>query len=56
VLIATGDKDMIAGDPRPLAGWFHDARVVVLDGADHVTTPADRRFHQAVEDFFALHR
>jgi pimeloyl-ACP methyl ester carboxylesterase len=51
VLIATGDKDTIAGDPRPLAGWFRNARVVVLDGADHVTAPADPRFHQAVEDF-----
>jgi len=53
VLIATGDKDTIAGDPRPLAGWFRDARVVVLDGADHVTTPTDPRFHQVVEDFLA---
>jgi pimeloyl-ACP methyl ester carboxylesterase len=53
VLIATGDKDTIAGDPRPLAGWFSNARVVVLDGADHVTGPADPRFHQVVEDFLA---
>ena len=53
VLIATGDKDTIAGDPRPLAGWFRDARVMVLDGADHVTVPTDPRFHQAVEDFLA---
>jgi pimeloyl-ACP methyl ester carboxylesterase len=53
VLIATGDKDVIAGDPRPLAGWFRDARVVLLEGCDHVTLPADLRFHQAVEDFLA---
>jgi len=53
VLIATGDKDAIAGDPRPLAGWFRDARVALLEGADHVTLPADLRFHQAVEDFLA---
>jgi pimeloyl-ACP methyl ester carboxylesterase len=51
VLIATGDKDTIAGDPRPLAGWFRDARVVVMDGADHVSAQSDPRFHQAVEDF-----
>jgi pimeloyl-ACP methyl ester carboxylesterase len=54
VLIATGNKDTIAGDPQPLAGWFRNARVVVLDGADHVTAPADPRFHQAVEDFLAI--
>jgi pimeloyl-ACP methyl ester carboxylesterase len=53
VLIATGDKDAIAGDPRPLAGWFRDARVALLEGADHVTLPADPRFHQAVEGFLA---
>jgi len=53
VLIATGDKDTIAGDPRPLAGRFGDARVVLLEGADHVSVPADPRFHQAVEDFLA---
>jgi pimeloyl-ACP methyl ester carboxylesterase len=52
-LIATGDKDTIAGDPRPMAGWFQDTRVVVLAGGDHVTVPADPRFHQAVEDFLA---
>jgi pimeloyl-ACP methyl ester carboxylesterase len=52
-LIATGDKDTIAGDPRPLAGWFRDARVALLEGADHVTLPADPRFIQAVEDFLA---
>ncbi len=53
VLIATGDKDTIAGDPRSFSGWFRDARVVVLEGGDHMTIPADPRFHQAVEDFLA---
>ncbi len=53
VLIATGDKDVIPGDPRPLAGWFRDARVVLLEGGEHTTVPADPRFHQAVEDFLA---
>jgi pimeloyl-ACP methyl ester carboxylesterase len=54
VLIATGDKDVIAGDPRPLTGWFRDARVVLLEGGEHTTLPADPRFHQAVEDFLAM--
>jgi len=53
VLIATGNKDIIAGDPRPLAGWFRDARVMLLEGGEHTTLPADPRFHQAVEDFLA---
>lgn len=53
VLIVTGDKDTIAGDPRPLAGWFRDARATLLKGADHVSLPADPRFAQAVEDFLA---
>jgi pimeloyl-ACP methyl ester carboxylesterase len=53
VLIATGDKDVIAGDPRPLAGWFRDARVVLLEGGEHTTVPASPLFHQSVEDFLA---
>ncbi len=53
VLIATGDKDTIAGDPRPLKGWFRDPRVVLIEGGEHPTVPADARFHQAVEDFLA---
>ena len=53
VLIATGDKDVIAGDPRPLKAWFHDSRVVLIEGGEHSTLPADVRFHQAVEDFLA---
>lgn len=53
VLIVTGDRDTIAGDPQPLQGWFRDARVALLEGVDHVSLPADARFHQAVEDFLA---
>lgn len=54
VLIATGDRDAIAGDPRPLKGWFRDARVALIEGGEHATLPADPRFHQAVEDFLAM--
>ncbi len=53
VLVATGDRDAIAGDPRPLRAWFGNARVVVLEGADHVSAPADPRFQDAVEEFLA---
>ncbi len=53
VLVATGDRDTIAGDPRPLEAWFGNARVVVLEGADHVSVPADPRFQAAVEDFLS---
>lgn len=53
VMVATGDRDFIAGDPRPLAGWFPDVRITLIEGADHVSVPADPRFHQAVEAFLA---
>jgi pimeloyl-ACP methyl ester carboxylesterase len=56
VMVVTGDKDTIAGDPRPLTRWFADARTVVLEGCDHVSLPADPRFHQALEDFLAKAR
>src|SRR5258708_9569455 len=53
VLIATGDKDVIAGDPRPLKGWVRGARVALLEGADHVSVAADPLLPQAVQDFLA---
>ncbi|HZO82893.1 MAG TPA: alpha/beta hydrolase [Candidatus Binataceae bacterium] len=53
VMVATGDRDAIAGDPRPLAGWFPDARIELIEGGDHVSVPADVRFQQAVERFIA---
>lgn len=53
MMVATGDRDVIAGDPRLLAGWFRDMRITVIEGGDHVSVPADPRFQQAVEDFLA---
>ncbi len=53
VMVATGERDVIAGDPRPLAGWFPEARIRLIEGGDHVSIPADPRFHQAVEEFLA---
>lgn len=53
VMVATGERDVFAGDPRPLAGWFRDVRIELIAGGDHVSVPADPRFHQAVENFLA---
>ena len=52
VLVVTVEDDFIAGDPRPLKGWFRDARVIVIEGSDHASLAANQRFQQAVEEFF----
>ncbi|MGH7933281.1 MAG: alpha/beta fold hydrolase [Candidatus Binataceae bacterium] len=53
VLLLTGGRDRIAGDPRPLVGSFGNARVELLDGIGHVRAPSERAFHAAIANFFA---
>jgi pimeloyl-ACP methyl ester carboxylesterase len=51
VLIVVGTKDNAIGDPKPLAKMIPDARLVMLEGRDHMTAPADRRFKEVVLEF-----
>ena len=53
VLIVVGSHDNAIGDPKPLAKMIPGARLLMLEGRDHMTTPADRRFKDAVIEFFA---
>jgi pimeloyl-ACP methyl ester carboxylesterase len=53
VLVVAAENDSICGDPRPLTQWFHDVRVIVIDGSDHASLAGDERFQQAVEEFLA---
>jgi pimeloyl-ACP methyl ester carboxylesterase len=39
VLVAVGDRDVIAGSPAPLVAALPRARAVALPGADHVSSP-----------------
>ena len=51
VLIVVGTNDNAIGDPKPLARMIPGARLVMLEGRDHMTAPADRRFKEAVLEF-----
>src|SRR5258708_21917045 len=52
VLIVVGTNDKAIGDPQPLAKMIPGARLVMLEGRDHMTAPADQRFKDVVIEFF----
>ena len=54
VLIVVGTDDNAIGDPKPLAKMIPDARLMMLEGRDHMTAPADRRFKEAVIEFLGV--
>jgi pimeloyl-ACP methyl ester carboxylesterase len=51
VLIVVGTNDNAIGDPKPLAKMVPGARLVMLEGRDHLTAPADPGFKKAVLEF-----
>jgi pimeloyl-ACP methyl ester carboxylesterase len=51
VLIVVGSNDNAIGDPKPLAQMIPGARLVLIEGRDHMTAPADQRFKDAVLKF-----
>ena len=53
VLLLSGTRDRLIGDPHGMQEAFEEARVVRIEGGDHVTSPTDRRFHEAIGEFFA---
>ncbi len=53
VLIAVGTNDNAIGDPKPLEKMIPNARLVMLEGRDHLTAPADPRFKDVVMEFLA---
>jgi len=53
VLIVGGANDNAIGDPQPLATMIPGARLVMLEGRDHLTAPADRRFKEVVLEFLS---
>jgi pimeloyl-ACP methyl ester carboxylesterase len=53
VLIVVGSNDNAIGDPQPLAKMIPRAQLVMLEGRDHMTAPADPRFKEVVLEFLA---
>jgi pimeloyl-ACP methyl ester carboxylesterase len=51
VLIVVGTNDNAIGDPTPLAKMIPEARLVMIEGRDHMTAPADQRFKDVVFEF-----
>jgi pimeloyl-ACP methyl ester carboxylesterase len=51
VLIVVGSNDNAIGDPQPLAKMIPEAQLLMLDGRDHMTAPADPRFKEVVFEF-----
>ena len=52
VLIAVGTKDAIVGSAHGLAESISNSRLVEIEGRDHLNTPGDQRYKEAVIDFF----
>ncbi len=53
VLIVVGSKDDLAEKPEQLASLIPGARLLLLEGRDHLSAPGDKRYQQAVIEFFA---
>jgi len=54
VLIVVGTQDNAIGDPRQLETMIPGARLVMLEGRDHMSAPADPGFKDAVFEFISI--
>ena len=52
VLIAVGTRDAIVGSAHGLAESISNSRLVEIEGRDHLNTPGDKRYKEAVLEFF----
>lgn len=53
LLVAVGEKDVIAGSPEALAALIPGAQALVIPGRDHMLAVGDRVFKSAVVEFLA---
>jgi pimeloyl-ACP methyl ester carboxylesterase len=53
VLFLSGTRDRLIGDPHGMGALFEDSSVIRIEGGDHVSSPTDPRFHEAIRDFFS---
>jgi pimeloyl-ACP methyl ester carboxylesterase len=52
VMIAIGTKDLLVGNPKLLNESIPGSKLVMLEGHDHLSAPADKHYQEAVLDFF----
>jgi len=55
VMIVTGARDELVGDPSRLATLIPGAQLVVVPDRDHLSTVGDRRYKEAVLHFLDQH-
>ncbi len=55
VLVVVGERDEIAGPPKPLLRHLPHAESLVLPGRDHMNAVGDRGHREAVIDFLSRH-
>lgn len=53
VMIVVGTRDRLVGDVELLHEMIPGSQLVKLEGRDHLNAPGDRRFKDAVLEFFA---
>jgi pimeloyl-ACP methyl ester carboxylesterase len=53
VLLAVGSKDTVVASTRALATAIGNSRLVEIEGRDHLNTPGDQRYKEAVLEVFA---
>ncbi len=52
VLVVVGTRDDLIPKPEDLANMIPMARLLRLEGRDHLSAPGDKLYHQAVTKFF----
>jgi len=53
VLVAVGTKDELVAKPEEVVIMIPCAKLLKLEGRDHLNAPGDKTYHQAVLKFFA---
>jgi pimeloyl-ACP methyl ester carboxylesterase len=52
VMIVIGTKDLLVGDPTRLRDAIPGSKLLMLEGRDHLSAPADTVYKQSVLEFF----
>lgn len=52
VLVVVGSKDELVEKPENLASMIAGARLVTIEGRDHLNAPGDQEYKEAVLEFF----
>jgi pimeloyl-ACP methyl ester carboxylesterase len=52
VMIVIGTRDLLVGNPTLLRDAIPGSKLVMLEGRDHLNAPGDKRYKEAVLEFF----